>query len=79
MNERQRTARRKARTLHAAHVSYAGNLKGTGKLGADLGRIAVHRHLAADKQIEVLIECFDAASESIGGGQSVGARKGSVG
>ena len=68
MNERQRATRRKARALHAAHVGHAGDLKGTGKLGADLGRIAVHCHLAADEQVEVLIERLDTAFEGIGGG-----------
>lgn len=68
MNERQRATRRKSRALHTAHVGHAGDPKGAGQLGADLGRIAVHCHLAADEQVKVLIECLDAAFEGIGGG-----------
>ena len=79
MNERKRTARRKARALHAAHIGHAGNLEGASKLGANLGGIAVHRHLAANKQVEVLVECLDAAFESIGGRQRIRARKGAIG
>ena len=79
MNERQRATGRKARALHATHVGHAGNLKGTGKLGTNLGRIAIHRHLAADEQVEVLVERLDAAFESIGGCQGIGTCKGAIG
>ena len=79
VDKRQRAASRKARALHAAHVGHAGNIKGTGKLGTNLGRIAVNCHLAANEQVKVLVERLDATFEGIGGSQGIGTRKGAIG